>query len=335
MNRSPADSGSPRSFGKFPIDCDVTDGIILLSKPAGKTSFQSLGALKKALNTGKIGHMGTLDRFAEGLLVALSGSMTRLSVYASAMDKEYIARIFFGKGTDTLDIEGAVVSEGPVPREEDIAGVLPQFLGTFMQVPPQYSAVHVGGKRAYQAARSGEEVELAPRQVTVTRIDLLEISPPEATIRVACSKGTYIRSLARDIAKSLGTCAHVTKLVRIRIGGFRLEDAVAPDAFDPGRHILPASVFFEKCPGLGRAEVRDDWAEKVTRGVPLKRSSFAVSPPQEGTFGAFSAGGSLLAIVEAHEGIMRYAAVLPAALTPDSKAPGAQAPGATAHARRA
>ncbi len=303
----------------------MTDGIILLSKPAGKTSFQSLGALKKALNTGKIGHTGTLDRFAEGLLVALSGSLTRLSVYASAMDKEYIARICFGKGTDTLDIEGEVVSEGHVPGQEDIAAVLPQFMGTFMQVPPQYSAVHVGGKRAYQAARSGEEVELSPRQVTVTRIDLLEHSPPEATIRVACSKGTYIRSLARDIAQRLGTCAHVTKLVRIRIGGFRIEDAVAPDDFDPLRHILPASVFFDKCPGLGRAVVRDDWAEKVARGVPLKRSSFAAPPPHEGTFGVFSAGGLLIAIVEAHEGIMRYAAVLPGAQTPVSEAPGARA----------
>jgi tRNA pseudouridine55 synthase len=244
--------------------------------------------------------------------VALSGAMTRLSVYASAMDKEYVARITFGRGTDTLDIEGKPVSEGPVPDGGDLVRVLPQFLGSFMQVPPQFSAVHVGGKRAYEAARRGEEVVLPPKQVTVTRIDLLEYSPPEATLRVACSKGTYIRSLARDVAERLGTCAHVSKLVRIRIGGFRLEDAVGPDDFDPGKHVLPPSVFFEKCPGLGRALVKDEWAERVSRGVPLTRSSFAAPPPSEGTFGAFSVSGSLLAVVDAEAGAMKYAAVFPA-----------------------
>jgi tRNA pseudouridine55 synthase len=288
----------------------VTDGIILLAKPAGKTSFQALGLVKRALKTGKIGHTGTLDRFAEGLLLALAGRMTRLNPYASGLDKEYVARIVFGKGTDTLDIEGKTVVEGPVPDRESVTSILSEFLGEIQQVPPQYSAVHVGGRRAYEAARRGEEVLLTPKPVTIHKIELLEFHSPEATLRVACSKGTYIRSLARDLAVRLGTCAHVSRLVRIRIGGFRLDEAVAPEQFDPDRHILPPSTFFDRCPGLGRATVKDDWAPRVARGVPLERSSFTTPPPSDGTFGAFGGNDSLLAIVEARAGAMRYAAVL-------------------------
>jgi tRNA pseudouridine55 synthase len=288
----------------------VIDGILLLSKPAGVTSFQALGAVKRILGTRRIGHAGTLDRFAEGLLLALSGNLTRLCPLVSSLDKEYIARFFFGKGTDTLDPEGAIVSEGTVPAEEAVRAVLPEFIGPIMQVPPEYSAVHVDGRRAYQAARNGERVNLHARQVTVHRLELLEYSPPEATLRIACSKGTYVRSLARDIAARLLTSAFVSRLSRTRIGDFRLDEAVSPGEFVSEKHLIPPLLFFERCPGLKRLTVRDEWIGRVAQGFPPTNAFFPIPPTQDGTYGAFSGTGKLLALFELREGVLRYAAVL-------------------------
>jgi tRNA pseudouridine55 synthase len=209
----------------------LTEGIILLDKPPGQTSFQSLGFLKRCLGTRRIGHAGTLDKFAEGLLIVLAGRMTRLCPLAMSLDKEYAAVITFGRGTDTLDPEGEVTAEGPIPSREDLEAVLPEFLGTLSQVPPVYSAVHVNGRRASEAARRGETVTLTPRTVRIDRLDLTEYRPPDAHLRISCTKGTYIRSLARDIAARLGTCAHVSRLRRTRIGGFSVDDAHVPDEF--------------------------------------------------------------------------------------------------------
>jgi tRNA pseudouridine55 synthase len=203
----------------------LTEGIILLNKPPGQTSFQSLGAVKRRLGTGRVGHTGTLDRFAEGLLVVLSGRMTRLCAYATSLDKEYVAVITFGRATTTLDPEGETTAVGSIPEICSIESVLPEFLGSLSQVPPAFSALHIGGRRAYDAARKGEIVVLPPRPVRIDRIELLGYEPPDATIRVSCSKGTYIRSLARDIAEKLGTHGFVSKLRRVRVGGFRVEDA--------------------------------------------------------------------------------------------------------------
>jgi tRNA pseudouridine55 synthase len=289
----------------------LTDGILLLDKPAGQTSFQSLGAVKRLLGTTRVGHAGTLDRFAEGLLVVLAGRMTRLCAFATSLDKEYVARVFFGRGTDTLDPEGAVTGEGPIPAQADLEAALPAFLGTIQQLPPVYSAIHVGGRRAYEAARAGEEPDLAPRPVTIYELVLLDYTPPGATLRVSCSKGTYIRALARDIAERLGTVAHLSALERTRIGGFRVEDARPPEEFDPERDLLPPARFFDAAPGLGRLDVSEGWTTKVLNGFPLQDDAFECAPRQDGIFGAFGTGGRLLAVVERTGARWRYAAAFP------------------------
>jgi tRNA pseudouridine55 synthase len=289
----------------------LTDGILLLDKPAGQTSFQSLGLVKKRLGTRRVGHAGTLDKFAEGLLVVLAGRMTRLCAFATSLDKEYVAEATFGTGTDTLDPEGFVTAEGPVPSLADLEAALPAFRGALQQRPPVYSAVHIGGRRAYEAARSGEVPVMAPRAVIIHSLQLLDYSPPRATLRICCSKGTYIRSLAHDIAESLGTCAHLSALKRTRIGGFRLEEAKTPDLFDPESDLLSPGRFFDASPGLGRLEVREDSLQKVGHGFPLDDDFFVQPPPGEGTFGAFSSSGRLVAIVERIGPRWRYAAAFP------------------------
>jgi tRNA pseudouridine55 synthase len=288
----------------------VIDGIVLLSKPAGITSFQALGSLKKALGTGKIGHTGTLDRFAEGLLVVLAGKLTRLCTYASSLDKEYIARIRFGIGTDTLDPEGTVNANGSIPESEALAAALPSFLGRQEQVPPVFSALHIGGRRAYQAARNGEEVKLSPRWITVNEIELLSYAAPEAEVRISCSKGTYIRALARDLAERLGTCAHLVELKRTRIGEFSLEKAVEPERFDPARDLLPPEAFFDACPLLMRLTAKDEWIERIGHGMPPAPGAFASPPSVDGVYGIFSQAGTLLAVAEMRGDALRYAAVL-------------------------
>ncbi len=291
----------------------MTDAVILLDKPPGVSSFAALSAVKRALATTKVGHAGTLDPFADGLLIALSGSWTRLASLASAMDKEYVAAVAFGTGTDTLDPEGTVTAEGPVPSRADLESALPAFIGGIMQAPPAFSAVHVGGRRAYEAARKGESVAPAPRAVTIHSLRLLDFSGSEAVLAVACSKGTYIRSLARDIAARLGTVAHLRRLRRTRIGGFRVEDAVAPAAFDPALHLLAARRFFEAAPGLGTLALTGAWADRARSGRPLGDECFEQPPRSDGTFGVFAPDGGLVAVASRRGGAWAYDAVFPVA----------------------
>jgi len=289
----------------------LTEGIILLDKPAGQTSFQSLGAIKHALGTPRVGHAGTLDKFAEGLLVVLAGRMTRLCPFATSLDKEYVAVFRFGQETDTLDPEGRVTGEGPVPSLQDVEHALQQFRGTFLQRPPQYSAIHVQGRRAWEAARGGDQVDLKPRSVTVYRLELVEFAAPEATVRVSCSKGTYVRSLARDLAVAVGSRGHVRALRRTRIGGFRVEDAHRPEAFREAEHVLPPSEFFSAVPALRRVAVLPRWSEAVSRGIRLDPGLFETPPSGEGIFGAFSTDERLLAVIESQGERLRYLAAFP------------------------
>ena len=180
--------------------------IRLMDKEPGMTSFRSLSSVKKENRGQKVGHAGTLDSFASGLMIVLIGGATKLTPIFSSFDKEYIAEITFGKETDTLDPEGTVIAEAPVPSREVLEAVIPSFMGKQKQIPPVYSAVHVDGKRAYREARSGKDIEM-----------------PEL-IRTSVSKGTYIRSLARDIAKRASSRGYLTALRRLRIGPWSLED---------------------------------------------------------------------------------------------------------------
>ena len=197
-------------------------GLIILNKRAQITSFDSLAEIKRALGTGKVGHTGTLDKFAEGLLLVLTGRALKLSPWFSGCDKRYDAAVLFGIETDTLDPEGATVAEAAPPSLNALEQALPQFMGPIAQAPPEYSAIHINGKRASALARSGQTIEMKKRTVHIYRLELLDWQPPLARIAVHCSGGTYIRSLARDIALAVGSRAHLSALRRTQVAGFKL-----------------------------------------------------------------------------------------------------------------
>ncbi|MHA6721997.1 tRNA pseudouridine(55) synthase TruB [Sphingomonas sp. RS2018] len=213
-------------------------GWIILDKPLGLGSTQGVSAVKRALRTGgypkaKVGHGGTLDPLATGVLPIAVGEATKLAGRMLDGDKVYDFTIRFGAQTDTLDLEGAVIATSDVrPTREAIAAVLPRFTGPIVQVPPAYSALKVDGERAYDLARAGEDVVLPSRDVTIHALDLLDSSADEATFSAHVSKGTYIRSLARDIALALGTVGHVTMLRRTKAGPFGLAGAISLDKLD-------------------------------------------------------------------------------------------------------
>ena len=199
--------------------------ILLLDKEKGVTSFESLYPVKRAHRGVKIGHAGTLDKFASGLMVVLLGQATRLTPVFSSFDKEYAASVRFGYETDTLDPEGGIIAEAPIPSEEALRAVIPSFVGVQTQIPPVYSAIHVNGKRAYREARKGNDVDMPEREIRIDSLDLLSFSGDEAVFRASVSKGTYIRALARDIALRAGSRGYLTELRRLRVGPWTLSDA--------------------------------------------------------------------------------------------------------------
>lgn len=301
---------------------DCTDGIVLVAKQSGMTSFSSLWQIKNALGTKKIGHTGTLDNFADGLLVALAGRMTHLAPFITDCDKEYLASVSFGAETDTLDPDGTIARTAPLPRLADVERALPSFTGAIMQRPPRYSAVHVDGKRASDRSRSGESVELPARAVTVYGIETLDAHETEAglskiVLKVSCSKGTYIRSLARDIAEATGSCASLSNLRRTRIGPFCLEDASGYSMLAPfdsresaryGKGDKPPSVppdeihsrvmhvtrELVKRAGLSVTELPDAQLVKFANGAKFSPKWF--SSPGIGTFAVFN-GDRFLGVV--------------------------------------
>ncbi len=214
------------------IDFDAGE-TILINKPTGWSSFDVVNKIKKALKIKKIGHSGTLDPFADGLLILVTGKKTKEAGRFQNLPKTYVGTIALGQTTDTLDTEGEITERKPVPplTSEKIAALLSRFLGESLQTPPVYSALKLNGRRAYKLARENRDVELAPRKIHIYALELLDFSKAELTIRVHCSKGTYVRALARDIAKSLGTVGYLKSLTRTEIGPFSLEEALEVDAF--------------------------------------------------------------------------------------------------------
>ncbi|MGL4982294.1 MAG: tRNA pseudouridine(55) synthase TruB [Treponemataceae bacterium] len=209
------------------------NSFVLYAKPSGLTSFSSLNVIKNALETKKVGHTGTLDNFADGLLVVMINKLTRLVSHVTNFDKKYEAIIRFGSETDTLDYTGTVFKETKLPRKEDFLAAVNQFLGEIDQIPPAYSAIHVNGKRASDLARNGLIPQIPSRTVTIFDIQVIDFTGEYAHIFVHCSKGTYIRSLARDIAASCKSCGHLVALRRTAVGSFTLDTAI-------GQHYLPS-----------------------------------------------------------------------------------------------
>jgi tRNA pseudouridine55 synthase len=214
-------------------------GVILFAKNSGETSFSSLWSIKNALSTEKVGHTGTLDSFADGLLVVLSGAMTHLVSHVTGFTKTYLAVVCFGKETDTLDPAGKIIRKGKAVSRKEVENALEKFRGAILQTPPEYSALHVNGKRASDLVREGKKVFLESRQVFVYKNSLVDFKDADETdgcsyalLEIVCSKGTYIRSIARDLGIASGTCAHLCALRRTQVGIFKLQDAAGFSALN-------------------------------------------------------------------------------------------------------
>lgn len=205
------------------------DGIVNVLKPVGMTSHDVVDAARRLFGTRRIGHAGTLDPGAAGVLVLAIGRATRIAEFVAETDKEYVVEITFGRATDTGDAYGAILAErGGAVTEHLLRDVLGRFLGTIEQVPPMASAVHHGGRRLYELHREGATAQVSPRRVEIHRLDVLDGPagiPPHARLRVECSKGTYVRGLCHDIGEALGTGAYASFMVRTRVGRYALEGA--------------------------------------------------------------------------------------------------------------
>ena len=221
-------------------DGSIRSGVLVVDKGRGATSFDVVALARRRLGARHVGHAGTLDPDATGVLPILIGEATKLTPYLMDQDKEYLATIRFGLTTDTHDVSGRVLSESPVAElsVSRLEAAYRPFVGRIKQVPPMYSAIHHEGRRLYELARAGIEVERAPREVIVRSIDVEAIAGACATVRVVCGKGTYVRVLAADIGAALGCGGAVESLVRCRVGSFRLEDAVPWSELTTGRSDL-------------------------------------------------------------------------------------------------
>ncbi|NTW43059.1 MAG: tRNA pseudouridine(55) synthase TruB [Anaerolineaceae bacterium] len=270
------------------IKNDVS-GVLVVDKPIGMTSHDVVQIIRKGTNIRRAGHTGTLDPRASGVLVILVGPAVRLSEYVSASDKRYQAVIQLGTTTDTFDADGRVLSTTAVDiSEKQFNDVLQSFVGEIQQVPPPYSAVKVKGKKAYELAREGEEVDLEPRMINVYNLELLEWAPPEAVIDVYCSSGTYVRSLAHDLGEKLGCGAHLIGLRRTKSGRFTLRDAVPlrklRESFDDNswsEHLIPAAEALSDWPAIDLTPEELDIVKHGRRisGTPgLGNMARAISP---------------------------------------------------------
>lgn len=294
--------------------------------------------------TGKVGHTGTLDSFAEGLLVVLVGNLTRLAPFITATDKTYQAVVRFGVETDTLEITGKETARGVIPSRQQLEEVLPQFVGKISQRPPEFSALHVGGKRASDLVREGKSVEMPLREVTVNNIALKDFSGEYALLDVSCSKGTYIRSLARDISHSLGTCGYLAALRRTEVGPFTLDDAVFAEKLSPftvdsrgitqrehsfseedynsiEKSLIEFTPSFASHCNLSPVTVKNDFLHAFINGKPLKKNWFENFSKGKGDanqgdysqrhLSVFSSQGTFMGMIEFCEGRLKYNFVLP------------------------
>ena len=246
----------------------MSDGIFNVLKPPGMTSHDVIAFLRRALNTKKVGHGGTLDPDAAGVLPVFTGTATRLLEFAVEGRKQYLVEVTLGKQTDTGDDSGTVVKEMPVPEftEETLQKVLQSFLGKQKQLPPMYSAIKINGQKLYQLARKGVEVERELRDIEVYKLELLNFTATALTLAVDCSKGTYIRVLGEDIATALGTCGTMSFLLRTQVGSYHLNEShtLQEIAADPASCVEAPVTAVDHLPKL---VLTDNQAARITNGV--------------------------------------------------------------------
>jgi tRNA pseudouridine55 synthase len=280
-------------------------GLLNLDKPIGLTSRDVVNVVLRPLKKtrAKVGHAGTLDPLASGVLVVAVGPATRLIEQVQRQQKTYTATVLLGATSDTLDADGTVTptADPPIPSEADVRRALDAQVGEIDQLPPAYSALRVGGKRAYDLARSGEAVDLAARRVRIDRVELIRYEWPNLEILVDCGSGTYIRSIARDVGEQLGCGGLIAVLRRTRIGPFRVEDAIPPD---PDRLTLatipnllrPAT---DAVADLPRLPLDHEQAALIRLGQPLGVHSGVAPPDGPGEVALIGPDGTLVALAEA------------------------------------
>ena len=250
------------------------NGIIIVDKPQGKTSHDIVYAIRRLTGIKKVGHTGTLDPMATGVLPICIGSATKVADMLTLSDKAYTAEFVLGKTTDTLDAEGEILTESKVNvTGDEIRAAVMSFVGEIEQIPPMYSAIKQNGKKLYELARQGIEVERKPRKVTINSIDILEINGKTVTIDVSCSKGTYIRTLCADIGERLGTGAYMTKLRRTKTGIFAISESYTLEELGTLNElgtlkdvIIPVDKMFSEYPKI---ILNEKQKKSVTNGVRM------------------------------------------------------------------
>lgn len=292
-------------------------GVLVIDKPPGLSSAQTVEDVKRALRPRfaieRAGHGGTLDPLATGVLPVCLGAATKLAQYLLADDKAYEATGHLGVETDTLDRGGKVIAERDASvTEAALRAAIERHRGELDQVPPMYSAIKQGGVRLYEKARAGEEVERAPRRIRVDRLELLAFSPPRFTVDIACSKGTYVRSLVADIGAMLGCGAHLAELRRTRSGRFSIEQAVplaGLGELDVAAHLIPLG----RATGLPSFVAKEEYLKPIRDGFQLPVDLFTTEDHEQ--FQLVDEQGRLVAIVHTAAGRVVYDRVFPADAT--------------------
>jgi tRNA pseudouridine55 synthase len=278
-------------------------GILNTHKPPGCTSRAVVDHVERVCGPAKVGHAGTLDPLATGVLVICVGQATRLIKYVQQMRKLYDATFLLGHASETDDIEGqvTVLDSAPQPTREAIESALIQFQGTIQQRPPAYSAVKVAGRRAYQLARRGADVELAPRSIIVHRLHILRYSYPELQLQIECSSGTYVRALGRDLAAELGTTAVMSALVRTSVGVYRLKDAVSLCELTAESILQHLQTPLAAVADLPQVVLDDGDVTEICHGRPIDpslRNIESGSNARQAEWAAVDSSGQLVAILQ-------------------------------------
>ena len=287
------------------------DGLVVVDKPAGWTSHDVVGKLRRVYGQRKVGHAGTLDPDATGVLLVGLGRATRLLRFLQEQGKAYRGRIRFGIATTTLDAAGEVLEQHPMPlTPDDVRAAMTAFVGDIEQLPPMVSAVKVGGRRLHELARKGEEVErsLRPVHVDVFALEEFESGPyPEAAVLVECGSGTYVRTLAADLGTALGGCAHLCALRRLRVGSFTLDEARTIEQIeaDPDAAVLSLPVAMRD---LERIALDTEAERAVSHGVAFAPGALATVG--DGPYALVGGGGELLAVYEKRGSGLRPAVVV-------------------------
>ena len=280
----------------------MADGIIIIDKPQDWTSRDVCAKLRRVFGEKRVGHGGTLDPLATGVLPVFVGRATRAVEFAEKGSKEYIATLHLGMTTDTQDVTGTVLEEKPVSVQEgDVKAVLPRFTGDIQQIPPMYSALKVNGQKLYDLARKGKTVERKPRDITIYELELVErLSDTDYLLRIRCSKGTYIRTLCHDIGQTLGCGGTMATLRRTEAAGFPLAQAVTLEQVldhpAPEELLLPVDAYFAKYPAVtisGKGEQR------------CRNGNEFACPGEDGLWRVYSQDGEFLMLGERTDGVMR------------------------------